>query len=253
MDTLVVGAGAMGRWFGRALRADGPASTSVTYVDTDEDAAHRAAEEIGGETTSTTEPGEFSLVCIAVPIPAAASAIEAYSPAARDAILDLTGTMAEPVEAMREHAPEKERLSAHPLFAPENEPGNLPVVIDSDGPVIEQVLDLLESRGNEVFETTPTEHDSAMETVQAGAHAAILAYGLTAGEIPERFQTPVSQALAELAGQVTGGESRVYADIQATFAGADAVAAAAADIAEADREQFEQLYEQAKPSTEAEE
>jgi prephenate dehydrogenase len=83
-----------------------------------------------------------------------------------------------------------------------------------------------------------------METVQAAAHAAILAYGLAAEDVPEDFHTPVSEPLTELVGQVAGGTPSVYADIQAAFDGADRVADAAGELAAADRDQFLALYDQ---------
>ncbi|MFW6436944.1 MAG: prephenate dehydrogenase, partial [Halococcoides sp.] len=89
------------------------------------------------------------------------------------------------------------------------------------------------------------EHDRAMETVQASAHAAVLAFGLAAESVDERFHTPVSRALFEALEAVTGGEPRVYADIQATFPGAEQVADAAARIAAADRAAFEACYREA--------
>ncbi len=51
--------------------------------------------------------------------------------------------------------------------------------------------------------------------------------------------------LDDLVDRVTNGSPHVYADIQATFEGAEAVADAAARIAEADREAFEALYREA--------
>jgi prephenate dehydrogenase len=81
--------------------------------------------------------------------------------------------------------------------------------------------------------------------VQAAAHAAVLAYGLAAGDVDERFHTNVSGPLAALVEQVAGGEPRVYADIQAAFDGAGDVAEAARQVADADREAFERLYERA--------
>ena len=247
MNTLVVGAGAMGRWLASALQADAPADVAVTFCDRDEAAAKEAASQVGG--TATTEPtGAFDLVCIAVPIPAATAAIEAHASHASEAIADVTGTMAEPLEAMRDQAPDCERISLHPLFAPENEPGNVPVVVDEGGRGAELLWEALERRGNDVFETTAAVHDEAMETVQAKTHAAVLAFALSASEVPDRFQTPISADLAELAEQVTDGESRVYADIQAAFDGAAEVAAAAESLADADSDDFAALYEQADPA-----
>jgi prephenate dehydrogenase len=92
-------------------------------------------------------------------------------------------------------------------------------------------------------ETTPEEHDEAMETVQARAHTAVLAFALAAEDVPDAFQTPISESLFDLVEQVTGGEARVYADIQSAFDGAEDVAGAAREIADADDDAFTELYE----------
>jgi len=256
MDVLVVGAGAMGRWLGQALHEDAPRPASVAFVDPDRSAAREAAAAVGGrvvdpagEATATDadeatagEADTFDVVCIAVPLPAASDAITAYAPRAGRAIVDVTGQMAEPLSAMRSHAADRERASFHPLFAPESEPGNVPVVVDADGPAVTMVRDTLAARDNNVFETTATEHDEAMETVQARTHAAVLAFGLAAEPVDPAFHTTVSEPLAELVEQVTGGEPRVYSDIQAAFDGAEDVAAAAKEIAAADPDTFEGIY-----------
>jgi prephenate dehydrogenase len=103
----------------------------------------------------------------------------------------------------------------------------------------------LADAGNHLFETTSEEHDRAMETVQAGAHTAILAFALAAEEVRPEFSTPVSAGLTELVETVTGGEPRVYAEIQDSFDGADAVADAARRIAETDTQRFAELYREA--------
>ncbi|PSP82938.1 prephenate dehydrogenase [Halobacteriales archaeon QS_1_68_17] len=249
MDLLVVGAGAMGRWFAAAV-ADGSADpVAVAFADADPAAAKAAADEVGGSVVDEAGDDRFDAVCVAVPIPAAASAVESYAPRARRAMLDVTGSMADPVAAMRGAAPDRERVSLHPLFAPENAPGNVAVVADDPGPVSDAIRAALETRGNRLFETSAAEHDRTMETVQAGAHAAVLAFGLAADDVPDEFQTPVSEALFDVLRQVTGGDPRVYADIQQTFDGAADVAAAARRVADADGETFERLYEEARPGT----
>jgi prephenate dehydrogenase len=245
MNVLVVGAGTMGRWVGRVL-AD--VSQSVAVTDADPATAREAAAQLDCRVFDSADDG-FDVVCLAVPMPAVESAIAEYAPLADRAVVDVAGTMAEPLAAMAEHAPACARASVHPLFAPENEPGSVPVVVDSEGPELETIRAALEARGNHVFETTAAEHDEAMETVQAKTHAAVLAFGLAAEEVDPAFQTPISGVLAELLEQVTDGSPGVYADIQQQFAGADAVAEAAELIASADRERFEQLYETASPDS----
>lgn len=245
MDVLVVGAGEMGRWFARALASDVDGDLSIAFADADRSAAAAAADETAGEVVADPAAATVAVVALAVPIPAVTDAIETWAPAARDALVDVTGTMTAPVEAMRAHAPDRERTSLHPLFAPANEPGNVAVVTDADGPCSTAIRDALARRGNDLYETTPPEHDDAMATVQTKCHVAILAYALAAEDVPEELHTPISSELDGLVDQVTGGEARVYADIQTAFDGAEDVAAAARRIAEADDATFEALYEQA--------
>ncbi len=240
MRVLVVGAGAMGRWFAESVASD---DDSVAFADADPDAARAAVADVGGRVLDSTDDERFDLVCVAVPMPAAADVVAEYAPRAERAVCDVTGSMRDPVAAMREHAPERERMSLHPLFAPERAPGNVAVVTDAGGDVTGTVRERLAAAGNEVVETTPEEHDEAMETVQASAHTAVLAFALAADDVPDHFQTPVSAGLFDLVDQVTEGEGRVYADIQAAFDGADDVARAASDVADADAERFVELYE----------
>jgi prephenate dehydrogenase len=241
MDILVVGAGAMGRWIGRVF-LESDVQADLLFCDTDESRARAAAEELDGEVRQPGTDGPVSVVCIAVPIPAVEEAIATYGHLASEGVFDVTGTMADPITAMAEHAPAVERASFHPLFAPENEPGNVPVVVDAGGNVTQSVVAALESRDNTVFETAAEEHDRMMETVQAKTHAAVMAFALAADDVPERYHTPISRPLTELADQVTGGDGHVYADIQSAFDGADDIAEAAARIANGDRETFLELY-----------
>lgn len=241
MDVLIVGAGTMGRWFGEVV---GGPETDVAFVDREESVAREAATAVGGRAVAYETVERFELVCLAVPIPAVERAIALHAPLADRAIADVSGVMRAPVAAMEVHAPEREHVSLHPLFAPENAPGNVPIVAD-DGPVARWLRERLEAADNDLVETTPEEHDAAMETIQTKAHAAVLSYALAADEVPEGFETPVSRELDGLVDRVTGGNPNVYADIQTTFPGADDVADAAIDIAEADREGFEALYREA--------
>ncbi|PSP92906.1 prephenate dehydrogenase [Halobacteriales archaeon QS_4_62_28] len=241
MRLLVVGAGAMGQWFAESVATG---DDDVSFVDTDRATAQNAAAAVGGRALTPPVEEPFDLVCLAVPMPAVAAVVEEYADCATTAICDVTGSMREPVDAMRAAAPDRERMSLHPLFAPENAPGNLAVVTDVDGPISETIRERLATRDNDLVETTPAEHDEAMETVQASAHTAVLAFALAADDVPDAFQTPVSASLFDLVEQVTDGEARVYADIQAAFDGADDVAAAAQEIADADDETFVELYEE---------
>ncbi|WP_439026095.1 prephenate dehydrogenase/arogenate dehydrogenase family protein [Haloarchaeobius sp. DT45] len=227
MTTLVVGAGAMGRWVAETVPGD------VAFADTDPAAAEAAAAAVGGRPVALDTEETFEAVCLAVPMTVVADAIAAHATRAERAIYDVTGEMATPIEAMREHAPDTERVSFHPLFAPQNAPGTVAVVADAAGPVTDRVRTAMAAAGNDVFETTAAEHDEAMRSVQAKAHAAVLAYGLAADDVDDRFHTPVSATLDDLVGQVTGGEEHVYESIQRVFGGATEVADAARRLADA--------------------
>ncbi|TMT85749.1 prephenate dehydrogenase [Haloterrigena sp. H1] len=239
MDVLIVGAGSMGTWFGDAVDAE------VAFADIDGDAAAAAADAVGGAVADLEGETTYDVVCLAVPMTHVAEVIAAQATRAKRAIVDVSGVMEPALEAMERHAPAVERASLHPLFAPERAPGSIAVVRDRSGPMTDEVLATLEARGNDLLETTAAEHDEAMETVQAATHAAVLSFALAAESVPEGFETPIYETMERLATQVTAGTPRVYADIQATFDGADAVADAAAEIAAADADDLEALYQAA--------
>jgi len=239
MELLVVGAGAIGRWFAELVDAE------LAFTDVDPAAARAAATSIDGEAVPIDGDERFDAVIIAVPMPATTAAIETHAPRARRAITDLTGSMSEPVAAMSEHAADMERLSLHPLFAPANAPGRIAMVADALGPLTDQLRAALENADNELIETTPETHDRAMETVQAKAHAALLAFALAAEDVEPVYATPIYDELTALVEEVTDGQPRVYADIQDLFDGAEDVAEAARQLADADRERFKQLFRDA--------
>ncbi|WP_418282653.1 NAD(P)-binding domain-containing protein [Halorubrum sp. DTA98] len=254
MELLVVGAGEMGRWVADTVLADSsPVDATVAFADRDPAVAAEAARSRDAETTSPDAASTFDVLCLAVPMSAVPTAAEAYAARAEHAVVDVSGEMSDALAAMREHAPDRERASYHPLFAPPRVPGNVAVVVDEAGPYVSLLTHAIEAGGNDVFETTAAEHDNAMETVQAGAHAAVLAWRLAGDDVRDEFHTPVSEALDGIADTVTEGSPAVYAEIQRAFAGADDVAAAARDIADADPERFAELYERARGDRETRE
>lgn len=245
MNLLVVGAGEMGRWVAETL-----ASTveSVAFADAERSAATAAAESLDtveSRAVALETSDTFDVVALAVPMPAISGAVRQHAPNATGALVDVTGVMETPLAAMERHAV-SEYASFHPLFAPPRAPGRIAYVPGETGATVERVRSAFADAGNDVFETTAEEHDEAMESVQAGAHAAVLAYATATADVDDRFETPISSTLEELAETVTAGDPRVYADIQATFDGADALAAAAEEIAAADGEQFRDVFETAR-------
>ena len=253
MEQLVVGAGEMGTWFARTCARELDEPVDLAVADADPAVAEAAAADIGASVVSADTDESFDVVCLAVPIPALEAAAETWGGRAERALVDVTGVMEPAVAAMAAAAPDAERVSFHPLFAADSAPGNLAVVADAPGPVTDRIRTALAAAGNDCFETTAREHDEAMETVQARVHAAVLAFGLAAEDVPDPFQTPVSEGMFDLLGQVTGNDPRVYSDIQTAFDGADDVAEAAREVADADPERFAELYERAgRPVTDHE-
>jgi prephenate dehydrogenase len=248
MRVLVVGAGTMGRWLGALVDA------TVAFADADQAAAERAAAAVDDAGTAPLDPDDdgttYDVVCVAVPMPVAADAVETHADRADAAVVDVSGEMAAPVAAMRDHAPDIERLSLHPLFAPENAPGTVAAVHDERGPVTDALRASLEAAGNDVFDTTVAEHDDAMASVQAATHAAILAWQLATDDVREEFHTPLSRELADLAAHVTSQEPRVYADIATRYAsGRTALADAANRLATTDRDAFLDAFDDARERT----
>lgn len=241
MDVLVVGAGDVGRWF--ASLADAP----VSFTDVDAERAEAAAAAYDGRANAVPldTDASFGLVVVAVPMGVAVDAIEQHASCAERAVVDFTGEMTTPLAAMAKAAPARERVSFHPLFAPEHAPGRIAVSESAPGPATDHVRGWLEATGNTLVEVPPAEHDDAMETIQGSAHTAVLAFALAADDVPAELSTPVYRDLVDLAERVTGGNPRVYADIQAAFDGSGAVAAAASRLADADRDEFEAAYEDA--------
>ncbi|PSP64595.1 prephenate dehydrogenase [Halobacteriales archaeon QH_8_67_27] len=263
MNLLVVGAGEMGRWFARTVAAGTPDPPAVAVTDTDPSVAREAADALSASLDSdgadasaarvrsvpTDTEETFDVVAFAVPVPALEAAVDSYADRAERALVDVAGVMGPAVETMAAAAPDSERVSLHPLFAASNAPGNVAVVPDAPGPVTDEIRAAIAAAGNDCFETTAAEHDRAMETVQARAHAAVLAFGLAAEPVPEEFQTPVSAALFDVLETISGNDPGVYVDIQNAFDGAESVAAAAREIADADDEALERLYRSAAPES----
>jgi len=212
---------------GRVAPLEPVAGTAAANGETDNEADGAAA--------------EFDVVCLAVPMGLVEEAVVAHADRARGAIVDVTGVMEPALAAMADHAPDLEHCSLHPLFAPERAPGSVAVVAENRGPLTDAMLADLEAGGNDLVETTASEHDAAMDSVQAATHAAVLAFGLAAERVPSTFETPVYAAMREQVERLAGGTPRVYADIQARFEGASDVAAAAERVASADHDELETI------------
>ncbi|MFB6104352.1 MAG: prephenate dehydrogenase [Halobacteriaceae archaeon] len=245
METLVVGAGVAGRWFADVVGDD------VAFADVEEAAAETAADRIHrqhgrqGRVVDLDTEESFGLVCIAVPLPEAATAVRRHAAKAQTAVVDVTGVMEAPLAAMAAVAPARERASYHPLFDPGDPPGRVAVARGAEGPVTDRIERAMTDAGNDVVPIAADRHDEAMATIQGRAHAAVLAFGLAAADVPDELATPVYEELQSLVGRITDGNPRVYRDIQATFGGAAEIADTAATLADADATAFEDLFDDA--------
>lgn len=239
MNVLVVGAGQTGRWLGRRVDAD------VAFADADPVAAREAASALDARAIALDAGGTFDAVGFAVPMARLEQAIAEHANRAERAVFAVSKEMANPVRALGKHAPEQERVCLNPMFSPDDGPGTVAVVSDEPGPAIDAILEYLADAGNELVETTPQEHDDAMATVHAGAEAAILAYAIQAGDIPDHFRTAISDQLDELASAVLEGDPSRQAEIQTTFDGATRIARAATGLADGDRAEVANLYREA--------
>jgi len=242
MEVLVVGAGEMGRWFAGAV--DAP----VAFADADPDEARAAADALDGRAVALDGDESFGLVCVAVPMSAAADVIERHAPRAQQAVVDVTGRMVDPLAAMARVAPARERVSFHPLFAGDHAPGRIAVATGAAGPATDSVRRALEAAGNDLVDVAAADHDETMRTVQGRAHAALLAFGLAADDVPAELATPVFESLVDVLDRVTDGSSEVYREIQVSFGGAAELEDAAARLADAvdDPETFAEVYEDAR-------
>jgi len=213
------GRGRIGRWIADTVLADeSPIDATVAFTDRDPAVADDAAAGRDAEAIPVDSDTTHDAVCLAVPMSAVPAAVEgirvprrAGDPRRlrRDDRRDRGDARTRAGPRARE-LPPAVRAAARP-------PGNVAAVVDEGGPVVEEITAAIEAGGNEVFETTPAEHDEAMETVQAGAHAAVLAWRLAGDDVREEFHTPVSAALDEVADTVTEGSPEVYAEIQRAF------------------------------------
>ena len=240
MNVLVVGAGEMGQWIAQTLSAD------VAITDTDPAIARQSGDVVGAQVVpldpaSDEDSTTYDVGCFAVPMGAIDDAIAHQADRIDHGIVDVTGWMAPAIAAMETYAPDAQHCSLHPLFAPERAPGSIAVVDASPGPHTAAILDDLEAAGNDLVETTAAEHDRAMESVQGTAHAAILAFAQAADRVRPELETPVYAGLREQVERILAGSPSVYAEIQAAFDGADAVAGATAQVADADPEELEAM------------
>lgn len=206
--TLIGGAGRMGRLLAESLTAAGHETRVLDAGDWD-----RAPELLGD--------ADLALLCAPIEamlevIPAAAKHLPAEA-----ALADITSVKTPYVRAMLEAHPGPV-LGLHPMFGPSV--GTLlaqrVVVCPARRPeAYRWFLELLESHGARLVETTPEEHDRMMTAIQAIRHFATLCFGsflASEGVDAERslaFSSPVYRLEVDMVGRLFAQDAALYADI----------------------------------------
>ncbi|WP_441245320.1 prephenate dehydrogenase/arogenate dehydrogenase family protein [Kitasatospora sp. McL0602] len=221
---VVGGAGAVGALFADSLLRSGRA---VTVVDTGR--APEGVRQLRGDITDIGPElaavlAAADLVVLAVPEPVALAAVKGVAAAMREGALlvDTLSVKQSVVAAIRDQAPKVEALSLNPMFAPSLGFGGRPVaaVVVQDGPLVRELIGLVESWQGKVVEVTEREHDRLAAATQALTHATVLSFGLalteldiTIGELRAVAPPPHDTLLALLA-RIAGGTPEVYWDVQ---------------------------------------
>lgn len=226
MKMLIIGGtGGMGQWFTKFFLRHGYevivwGSSGKTEI----------AEQMGVEfaTDLDREIREADVVIITVPIDITARVIRETAPKMKQGslLMDLTSIKAEPVNAMREYAPEGvEILGTHPMFGPSipTLQGQIVIMSPTKGrcdkwfPIMH---DLFEKSGAHIEVIEPEEHDKFVSVVQGLTHFAYISIGTTFKSLDfdinksRRFMSPVYEIMVDFVGRILGQNPYLYAHIQ---------------------------------------
>jgi prephenate dehydrogenase len=162
------------------------------------------------------------MVLLAVPEPVALAAIgpvaEAMTP---DALLVDTLSVKSRVVAAAPVAVQV--VSLNPMFAPALGMAGRPVaaVVVHDGPLVRELLRLIEQWGGRVVLTGADEHDRLTAAAQALTHAAVLGFGVALRDMDVDIEQlgaiapPPHTTMLALLSRIASGTPEVYWDVQA--------------------------------------
>ncbi|WP_440952873.1 prephenate dehydrogenase [Methanococcoides sp. FTZ1] len=226
MKMLIIGGtGGMGQWFTKFfLHHDYEVivwgSSGKTEI----------ADQMGVEFASDLDKAiaEADVVIITVPIDITARVIRETAPKMKQGslLMDLTSIKAEPVNAMKEYAPEDvEILGTHPMFGPSipTLQGQIVIMSPIEGrcdrwfPIMH---DLFEKSGAHIEIIDPEEHDRFVSVVQGLTHFAYITIGTTFKSLDfdisksRRFMSPVYEIMVDFVGRILGQNPYLYAHIQ---------------------------------------
>jgi prephenate dehydrogenase len=221
---IVGGAGKMGTWIGRFLKAE---NICVSLIDTDADKLATAMRELEVEGSGDLrKAGESDAIIISVPITSFESTAKVLSPYLREGqtVIDVTSVKTMPVETMHRHFPRCLVLGAHPVFGPgatglEGHNIVLTPTTTKEKALAEQAKNFLEERSARVQAMTPEEHDRLMAVVLGLAHYIAIVSGDTMLSLDnlagmEMVSGVTFRVLMTMIVSVLGEDPSLYASIQ---------------------------------------
>ncbi|WP_051772230.1 prephenate dehydrogenase/arogenate dehydrogenase family protein [Saccharothrix sp. NRRL B-16314] len=210
---LVGGAGAVGGMFARSLAESGAVVEVVDPVR-------------GGDITDIDDAladrlRAADLVLLAVPEPVALAAIGPVAELIRPGAL-LVDTLSVKSRVVAAAPDDVQMVSLNPMFAPALGMAGRPVaaVVVHDGPLVRELLRLIEQWGGRVVLTGADEHDRLTAAAQALTHASVLGFGvaLRAMDVDvERLGAiapPPHTTMLALLARIASGTPEVYWDVQ---------------------------------------
>jgi prephenate dehydrogenase len=223
---VVGGSGAVGQMFTVVLARAGvsvcvvdpipPASLppGVRWVDGDIRAPGDAV---------SAEVAQVDLLLLAVPEPVAVAAVPVLTDLLPGkALLADTLSVKERMAAAMRGFPDRQAVSFNPMFAPALGMRGRPVVavVFHGGPLVDDLLVLVEESGGRVVQMEALQHDRLAAIAQALTHATVLAFGhalLTLdADIEELIAVapPPHAILLALLARIASGNPEVYWDVQ---------------------------------------
>jgi prephenate dehydrogenase len=222
---IIGGTGEFGRLFARIFKEDGH---EVVITGRDVEKGGRVATAVGVEFTNDNlaAAGDSDIVIISVPIENTVDVIREVAPHVKPggALMDFTSVKVEPVQAMKEVAPDGvEVIGTHPMFGPRvaTLEGQIVILTPVSG---EKWLGFVEgffSRHKaRVFISTPEEHDRTMAVVQGLTHFTYITTASTIKNLDidvsesRRFASPVYELMLDFIARIVGQNPHLYASIQ---------------------------------------
>lgn len=220
--TIIGMAGGFGQLFAQKLEAD---SWQVQGVDLAQNPGPWSQVEVGSSSEEVDDHlMQSGLVLLCVPAPAVLWWIDHLAKIlpADSLCMDILSVKTQVTAHAARAQLAGEYLSLHPMFAPRVGFAERAVaaIKVQGGPRSDAMLQLIRSWGAKVHVLSAEDHDRTTAVLQAGVHAALLAWGQAANlskvsrDLLDQLATPVSKPAFELLERMAGGDAGVYEAIQ---------------------------------------